>query len=87
MTLRSDFGELRCRGCLAFMGYGRPDMRVFHSMECVEDFPLKTTEQRDDLMAALFRAGVSPIAIGHLFGMTRQAAHLIINERLRVREP
>lgn len=74
--------EVRCRGCLALLGFSPSpvELKVYCSVECAEDFPIRVNEQRDSLIAAMFeQAGELPL--GEWFGMTRQAIHQIVNKR------
>ena len=77
--------ELRCRGCGRLIGYTtRPQPVPAQCTDpfCVIDPPVGPNEERDSLITHLVDVeGLTPEAVGEVFGLTRQRVSQVLGKR------
>jgi len=84
MAPENGFVDVRCRGCGRRMGvgHGHPMHKLFCSEMCASDFPVFENTERDDVLEYLVRKnGWNAARIAMSFGVSRQRAQQILNER------
>lgn len=74
--------DIRCRGCLGYVGIGPGDFRVYHDVYCAEDYAVTSAEDRDALIEVIFQTqNKVKSALAQEFGISRQRVDQILTMR------